>query len=312
MTQPLPTVSVLLPVKNGGDLLDEVLAAVAAQQPHELIISDSGSTDHSVEIAERHGARVIHVPPAEFRHGPTRNLLAEASTGEVLAFLTQDATPIPGWLDAIARNFAEFPDLGVLFGPHLPRPDTSAMIARELTGFFGTMLTPEGEARTYLPDDPPFNSNTNSAYRRACWEEIRFADVPYAEDLEFGKAVKAHPRWQKRIDPAAAVLHAHDYPPMQFLRRYFDEYRGLYSTIGHLEGLGPRTYLRNLRNGTRADLRYVRQHQMPGGVARWLFPVVRHHTLRHLGAGLGGRAHRLPAGLERRLSLEGRTEQERS
>ncbi|MEH3055208.1 MAG: glycosyltransferase [Patulibacter minatonensis] len=311
MTAARPTVSVLLPVKNGGPLLEEVLAAVAAQHPHELIVTDSGSTDGSVEVARRHGARVIEIPPAEFKHGPTRNVLAEASTGDVLAYLTQDATPIEGWLDAIADAFAADPDLGVLFGPHLPREDTSPMIARELTEYFGTLLGEGGSARTYGPADPIFLSNVDAAYRRACWAEIRFADLAYSEDQAFGRAIAEHPRWTKRIDPAAAVLHAHDFPPGEFFKRYFDEYRGIRETVDHVEQLGPKAFARQVRNGLRSDLRYVRAEGVAGGAAKWAWPIARHHALRHVGAGLGGRAARIPAPVERRLSLEGRASDHR-
>ena len=38
--------------------------------------------------------------------------------------------------------------------------------------------------------------------------------------------------WAKAYHPGAAVLHAHDYPPVGFMRRYFDEYRGLRETLG--------------------------------------------------------------------------------
>ena len=53
------TVSVAIPVLNGARYLDEVLTAVRSQEVDrdvEIVIVDSGSTDGSLEIAERHGA----------------------------------------------------------------------------------------------------------------------------------------------------------------------------------------------------------------------------------------------------------------
>ncbi|MBJ7473093.1 MAG: glycosyltransferase family 2 protein, partial [Solirubrobacteraceae bacterium] len=124
------TVSVIVPVKDGGPLLTQLLAEVAAQGPDEFLVIDSGSTDGSVAAARAAGATVVEIDPATFKHGPTRNLAAERSTSDILAFLTQDATPVPGWLDAIRQAFTADEDLGTVFGPHLPRPDTTPMIAR--------------------------------------------------------------------------------------------------------------------------------------------------------------------------------------
>ena len=49
----------------------------------------------------------------DFGHGRTRNLAAELARGEVLAFLTQDATPAEGWLAAHLEALALAPGRGV-------------------------------------------------------------------------------------------------------------------------------------------------------------------------------------------------------
>ncbi|MDQ8046191.1 MAG: glycosyltransferase family A protein [Patulibacter sp.] len=299
-----PTVSVIVPVKDGGALLGELLEAVVAQAPDELLVVDSGSTDGSVDLARRHGARVIEIDPSTFKHGPTRNLAAEAATGEVVAFLTQDATPAAGWLDAIRDAFSADGDLGALFGPHLARPDTTPMIARELAQFFGTFEADGGGPRVFGPGDETFLSNVNAAYRRAAWDEIRFADLAYSEDQAFGRAIAKHPRWRKRYDPAAAVLHAHDYPPAEFFKRYFDEYRGLNETVGHVEEIHPLAVVKDALGLARADARFVRdQGGSTGDQLRWAARATRHHAGRRVAAVLGSRAAALPDPVARASEL---------
>ena len=99
-------VSVVIPVKDGAEYLAEVLAAVRAQEPGiELLVIDSGSRDDSVELARAAGAEVLEIAPESFGHGRTRNLGAEQTGGELICFLTQDATPLPGWLAAFRAAF---------------------------------------------------------------------------------------------------------------------------------------------------------------------------------------------------------------
>src|SRR6202049_4240761 len=65
-----PPVSVAIPVRDGGALLERVLIALASQTvAHELVVCDSGSRDGSVALARAHGARVIEIAPGEFGHG---------------------------------------------------------------------------------------------------------------------------------------------------------------------------------------------------------------------------------------------------
>jgi glycosyltransferase involved in cell wall biosynthesis len=303
----IETVSAVIPVKDGARHLRELLDGLAREGVDEVLVIDSGSRDASVAIAREAGARVIEIPPVEFGHGRTRNVGAERAAGDVVAFLTQDATPVSGWLDAVRAALALSEQVGAVFGPHLPRVDTSPMIARELTEFFATFAPYDASPRIFGPADPTFLSNVNAVYRRACWEEIRFEDIAYSEDQAFGRALAAHPRWRKAYHPRAAVLHAHDYPPVEFMRRYFDEYRGLRETIGHVEPFGVRSASRTVRGLVAADRAFMAN----AGVGRaertrWTVRSIVHHGGRTTFSALGSRAHALPPRVQRALSLEGR------
>jgi O-antigen biosynthesis protein len=304
-----PRFAAVVPVKDGARYLAEVLAALAREAVDEVLVIDSGSRDGSVEIARGAGVEVLEIAPADFGHGRTRNLGAERTSAEIVAFLTQDATPVPGWRAALDEAFAADPRIGAAFGPHLPRPDTSPMIARELTEFFATFAGDGDAPRVFAADDPTFLSNVDAAYRRVCWDEIRFDDVPYSEDQAFGRALAAHPAWRKAYVPRAGVLHAHDYPPVEFMRRYFDEYRGLRETIGHVEQIGARSTVRDVRGLVASDRRWMREQGMPAAtVARWTGRSVVHHTGRKVFSALGSRSSRLPTPVQSVLSLEGRAD----
>src|SRR3954470_15955611 len=317
-------VSVAIPVLNGARYLDEVLAAVRSQRVDddvEIVIVDSGSTDGSREIARGHGALVHEISRDQFSHGGTRNLLMELASGEHVAFLTQDATPAGDrWLAALLEGFQATPDVAAVFGPHLARPGASHMIASEMERHFATWgegdevqvqrleRTPEGiAAYRAFPGLLTFLSDVNCALARWAWERVPYREVPYAEDQLLGREL-IEAGFAKAFQPRARVLHSHDYPPVEFFRRYFDEFRSLREVLGFRQAWGIKQTARDIRGLMGHDARWLRARGVRGPkLARALLVSARHHALRQTGSILGTRAGRLPAPVRGALSLEGRS-----
>jgi glycosyltransferase involved in cell wall biosynthesis len=318
------TVTVAIPVLNGARYLDEVLGAVRAQRVDrevEILIVDSGSTDGSLEIARRHGAVIHEIDKSEFSHGGTRNRMMGLARGDHVAFLTQDATPADEhWLAALLEGFEQADDVAAVFGPHDARPDASHMIKSEMERFFagwGNGATevevlrldrsPEGiEAYRSFPGQLSFLSDVNCAIARWAWEQVPYREVPYAEDQLLGREL-IEAGYAKVFHPDARVLHSHDYPPVAFFRRYFDEFRSLREVLGFRQPWGPRQTLRDVRGLVGADRRWLRAQGVDGrALVKPLLVSGRHHAGRMAGSIIGTRADRLPRALRRRLSLEGR------
>lgn len=291
-------VTVALPVKDGGPLLDEVLRAVAAQRVDrdvELLVCDSGSRDGSDALAERHGARVLRIAPEAFGHGRTRNLLVAEARGAHVALLTQDATPSSErWLQALLDGFDAAPRVGLVSGPYVPRPGAPVPLRRELEAFFAAMpsVTPPG-TRGLTP--ATFHSDANGAVLRAAWESVPFRDVGYAEDQLLALDLLAA-GWAKAFAHEAAVIHSHDYTRGEQARRWFDEFRALREVHGHRAPIHPVRVAGEVRAQVRADR----------AAGARLAESLGYHGARAVMAALGTRADRLPASLRRRLSLERR------
>jgi len=275
-----PIVTVALPVLDGGPLLGEVLAAVAAQEVDrrvELLVVDSGSTDGSPAMARRHGARVVEIARDEFGHGRTRNRLMELSSGDHVAFLTQDSLPAHRqWLAALLKGFEG--GAALVFGPQRPRPDASPMVRRELIELFDRIEGVED-----------FFSSANGAVARWAWERVPFRDVAYAEDIVLARDMRAA-GLATAYAPQAEVLHSHDHPPLRAFRRYFDDFRALAEVNGLREPLTPRYIAARVRNDVARDRAFMRREGLPVQTAR----SVAHHVARALGRSLGTNADRLP------------------
>ena len=306
-------VSVAIPVRNGGALLGEVLAAVRAQRLDreiELVVADSGSTDSSPAVARSFGAQVFDVE--RFAHGRTRNELMTRAHGAHVAFLTQDAVPADErWLERLLGGFDLADDVGLVFGPYRPRPDAPVAVARELTAWFAS-LAPDGTPRidrTRAPVGPSaitFFTDANGAVARHAWERVPFPDVPYAEDQALARAMLGA-GYAKVFVPGATVEHSHTYGPVEQFRRTFDEWRALREVHGFVQPLAPLKTLLTIQREVRDDVSLVRAGGGgPASLAREVPRSVRHWSVRAVGAALGSRADHLPPAIRERCSLERR------
>ena len=236
-------VSVVIPVKNGEEFLDEVLTVTLAQKtdfPYEVVVIDSGSKDSSLEIIKKHKVKLIEIPPHEFNHGLTRNLGVENSGGEFIAFITQDATPAnENWLSNLISPFADNPEIAGVFGKHIAREKCDPIVSINLDHHFDHNISSarkcwrkdeayEANKGTYI-----FFSNNNSCIRRSVWEKIPFRKLEMSEDQNWAQDI-LEAGLIKCYEPTAVVYHSHTYSPIEWFQRNFDEYCAYYK-IGLVE-----------------------------------------------------------------------------
>lgn len=124
--------SVIIPVRNGGQDLHDTLQALAASQrsPDELIVVDDGSTDSSADLAHRYGARVLPLPDSPRGPAVGRNFGASAARGDVLVFIDADVAVHPDTLGLIAKYMEEQPAIAALFGSYDDDPPKRGLITR--------------------------------------------------------------------------------------------------------------------------------------------------------------------------------------
>jgi len=314
------SVSVLIPTKNGERYIAEVIAGIRRQQGElvvkEILVVDSGSRDQTVSILRRLGVTVLQIPPYEFGHGKTRNLLASHATGELLVFLTQDATPAnEQWLANLIAPLQTDSLLAGAYSRHLPRPNCHPMewhriIEYELHG------RPESRVQYAVgnpdyarnPDFYHFFANTSSVLRRSVWEQIPFPDVEFAEDQGWAERVLSA-GYKTMYTADSIVFHSHSYGPWTNFCRHFEHFSALRLQFSRPPSHALGKCVSSALQVAQADLVFWRRERRQPKfqlLLHWAVPAVCWHLAANLGIWLGERADFLPSRLVRFFSLQER------
>lgn len=116
-------VSVIIPVRNQPDTLDELLSALDVLSPPdgwgvEVICVDNNSTDHTPEVIRRHSA--VYLLETQLGPSVARNAGARQARGELLWFMDADAVPLgQDFLHRLVATAEELGDFGGFGGPIL-------------------------------------------------------------------------------------------------------------------------------------------------------------------------------------------------
>ena len=103
-------VSIVIRTLNEAKHLENLMKGIHEQnyQDWEIVLVDSGSTDGSLDIAERYGARIFHIPQKEFTFGRSLNIGCENALGDYLVFASGHVWPVTNnWLRNMIKPFEE-------------------------------------------------------------------------------------------------------------------------------------------------------------------------------------------------------------
>ncbi len=288
-------VSIIILTKNGEEYLRSLLDGLRCQslfERSEVIMIDSGSTDATLKIISEYPVALTQIPPEEFGHGSTRNLGARLARGKFLLYLPQDATPVGSdWLAALLRPF-EDPAVAGVYCRQAPRPDASAM-----EKYFLLHSYPERyEVRTPAKRDEVsfarcFFSTVGGAIRATLWREHPFReDVIMCEDQAWSKEVMLAGH-SIVYQPAAQLLHSHQYGIAGVFRRNFDNGYAIHQIYARKTGIPVAQALARVAK----EAVFVLSAGRPADILRFPF----YECARHLGFWMGMHADLLPVGLRR-------------
>lgn len=194
-------ISVVIPVYNEQRLLPGCLKALTRQthSPFEIIVVDNNSSDDSVKIAKKFGAKVVHEPNQGITYARTSGF--NRAAGDIIARIDADTVVSRNWIARIQHDFAN--------------PNVDAV-----SGIYGIQeLSPTGRFWFRWPHYlfrwwhqnkigvKPMLYGYNTALRRNLWQkmakEVNLGDKKISEDVEV--AILAHKYGKVKFDPKLIV-----------------------------------------------------------------------------------------------------------
>lgn len=186
-------VSVIIPVHNGADYLEDTLRCVMKQtlRKIEIIVVDDGSTDNTAAIVKRlqeEDSRLRYIYQEKANAGVARNRGMAAANGQALMFLDGDDLFEPEMLEKMYGALAECTaDMVVCdadqydtqTGEYLPKPQymRSEYLPEDKTIFSKLEL---GEYILYFTTSVPWNKLFRASFLKE--NNLQFQDIERAND----------------------------------------------------------------------------------------------------------------------------------
>ncbi len=307
--------TIVILTKNAKEHIENVLCNLLLQESperFEVIVIDSGSTDGTLEILEKHSIRVVNIAPLDFNHGRTRNLGVSLARGKFVCFLTQDAVPQDEfWLENLVRNLRNDEMAAGVYSRHIPREGCFPMERRRLLEFpligkserivneITDRETYDKEFMGYI-----FFSNTSSCIRKEVWEEIPFREVTFAEDQDWAKRI-LEAGYKTVYEPDSVVVHSHNYATIENLMRHFEHATATRKLFDHREvpslGSAATSILREIRGDWRF---FIEQNYSHLARIKWILLSSIYQTIRFTAMWCGTYYRKFPGKITERLCLQ--------
>jgi len=206
--------SIVIRAYNEAQHLPRLLEGIVYQtvEDVEVILVDSGSQDPTVQIAEKYGAKVVHIPSAEFTFGRSLNFGVQAATREFVVIASAHVYPVyPDWIESLLRPF-EDGQVALTYGKQRGPADAK--------------YSEQQVYHQWYPDvsrhDQPttFCNNANAAIRKSFWEKNRYDEtLTGLEDVAWGKWAKEQ-GYKIAYVAEAEIIHIHNETPRGVYNRY--------------------------------------------------------------------------------------------
>jgi cellulose synthase/poly-beta-1,6-N-acetylglucosamine synthase-like glycosyltransferase len=229
-----PSVSVIVPVRDGAstiaDCLDAILATDYPPDRREVLVVDNGSSDTTASLIRARAVHYLQEPRPGVSNARNRGI-AE-STGDILAFVDADCLVEPQWLTELVEPF-EDPEVGAVAGDlrHAPPTTPAERQAARLLGNW---------QRFAFNSNPAYPITANAAYRRDVIDRIGPFDphMTRAQDVELGLRFQQHSGLRLAYAERATARHRNRRTQLGFFRQQLGWAYGAGLVAAKFEAMG--------------------------------------------------------------------------
>lgn len=209
-------ISIVIRTYNEQKYLPELLEGIRQQKCDgmeiETVLVDSGSTDQTLEIAARFNTRIVHIKKEDFSFGRSLNMGCEASSGDVLVFVSGHCIPTGDcWISELVKPLGQ-QDIAYVYGGQIGKNASNFSERRIFAKYF--------PGHDKIPQSGFYVNNANAAILQSVWKRERFDEgLTGLEDMDLAKRLVAQGMRIAYV-ANASVYHLHSETWIQVSRRF--------------------------------------------------------------------------------------------
>ncbi|MGA0602286.1 glycosyltransferase [Caulobacter sp. KR2-114] len=210
-----PRVSVVINTLDRARRLEEALAGLMGQTypALEVVVVNGPSRDDTAAVLERWAGRLKAAQCDQANLSQSRNVGIAQASGDIIAFLDDDAAPHPYWVDRLVAGFAD-PRVGAVGGFTVDNTGVRWQVGKTVCDRFGNAfnVAPHFDERSLCRPGAPYYPSllgANCAFRADALRAIGGFDEVFAYYLDETdvclRLVDAG--WRVVYEPEAMVFH---------------------------------------------------------------------------------------------------------